>query len=298
MKRLIIMVGLLTIVVVAVLFLIRPASLAAGALPHHSVDVANGERLFNAGGCASCHRSGEDRMEPAELGGGLAMDTAFGVFHVPNISPDKSSGIGNWTTLEFASAMLKGVSPDGRHLYPSFPYASYTRMQIEDVMDLKAYLDTLPPVAQSNQSHELKFPWNIRPGIGLWKMLNLNPDPIIDVPAGSEKLQLGRYLVEGPGHCGECHTPRDWTGGLDTSRWLSGAANPEGEGKVADITPGDDGIGDWQESDIAYYLKSGFTPEYDTVGSSMVKVQENMAKLTDEDRKAIAAYLKALPVVN
>lgn len=297
MKRLIITLGLLAIVMVAVLLIIRPAGLVTGTLPDHSIDVSNGERLFNAGGCAACHSSSETGSEPPELGGGLAMDTSFGVFHVPNISPDKSSGIGNWSMQEFASAVLKGVSPDGRHLYPSFPYASYTRMRIEDVMDLKGYLDTLPPVAQTNQSHKLKFPWNIRAGIGLWKILNLNSKPIIDVPTDSKQLQLGRYLVEGPGHCGECHTPRDWTGGLDTKHWLGGAPNPEGEGKVPNITPSDHGIGDWEEADIAYYLKSGFTPDYDTVGSLMVEVQENMAKLSDKDRQAIAAYLKAVPAI-
>lgn len=283
---------------VAVLFISRPSGLSADSIPERSTDVANGERLFNAGGCASCHSSSEERPDPAELGGGLAMDTDFGVFHVPNISPDKTSGIGNWSMLEFASAMLKGVSPDGGHLYPSFPYASYARMRIEDVMDLKVYLDTLPPVAQTNQAHELKFPWNIRAGIGLWKVLNLTSEPIIDVPTDSEKLQLGRYLVEGPGHCGECHTPRDWTGGLDTGYWLGGAPSAESEGKVPNITPGADTIADWDESDIVYYLKSGFTPDYDTVGSSMVEVQENMAKLSDQDRQAIAAYLKAIPAIN
>lgn len=298
MKRLIITLGIFAIVVVAVLFIIRPVSLDAGSLPDHSPDIANGERLFNAGGCASCHSSSDGDSEQPELGGGLAMDTDFGVFHVPNISPDPTLGIGDWSMLEFASAMLNGVGPDNQHLYPSFPYASYTRMHIEDVMDLKAYLDSLPAIAKTNQPHELKFPWNIRSGIGLWKMLNLNANPIIEVPADNQELQLGRYLVEGPGHCGECHTPRDWTGGLDTQQWLSGAPNPEGDGKVPNITPGGAEIADWDESDIAYYLKSGFTPDYDTVGSSMVEVQENMSKLTDQDRQAIAAYLKHLPVSN
>lgn len=294
MKRLIFALGLLAVVVVAALVLTRPAGLAANLLPDHTIDLVNGERIFNAGGCASCHSSGNDNAGPAELGGGLAMNTAFGVFHVPNISPDKSTGIGDWSMPEFVNAMLNGVSPDGKHLYPSFPYTSYTRMRMEDVMDLKAYLDTLPPVAKTNQPHELKFPWSFRPGIGLWKVFNLKADSIVVVPTVNEQLLLGRYLVEGPGHCGECHTPRSWTGGLDTKRWLTGAPDPEGNGNVPDITPGADEIGNWDESDIAYYLKSGFTPDYDTVGSSMVEVQENMARLSDEDRNAIAAYLKAV----
>jgi mono/diheme cytochrome c family protein len=297
MKRLIIAPFFFAFVVVAVLYLTRAIGMPAGTLPDHSFDLVNGERIFNAGGCASCHSSGAKDAEVPELGGGLAMDTDFGIFHAPNISPHKSNGIGSWTMLEFASAMLKGVSPEGQHLYPSFPYTSYTRMQITDVMDLKSYLDTLPPVAKINLPHELKFPWNIRDGIGLWKVLNLNSDPIIDVPTGNNKLLLGRYLVEGPGHCGECHTPRNWSGGLNTKDWLAGAPNPEGEGKVPNITPGAETLGQWSEKDIAYYLKSGFTPDYDTVGSSMVEVQENMSKLSDEDRKAIAAYLKAVPAI-
>ena len=294
MKRLIIAAGIFALLGIVSLYVTRPMSLPAGSLPDHTVSLANGERMFNAGGCASCHSSGEDNTDPPELGGGLAMNTPFGIFHVPNISPDKTNGIGSWSTLEFASAMLKGTSPDGKHLYPSFPYASYASMRIEDVMDLKAYLDTLPAIDQQNQPHELGFPWRISQGIGLWKMINLKTTPIVSVPQDDKMLQRGRYLVEGPGHCGECHTPRDWTGGLDKSHWLAGAPNPEGEGKVPNITPGNNAFAQWSEGDIAYYLETGFTPDYDTVGSSMVEVQENMSRLSDDDRKAIAAYLKAV----
>lgn len=297
MKNLIIAAGIIALLIIASLYLTRPTALQAGSLPDHAVNMSNGELLFNAGGCASCHRSGDKKAELQELGGGLEMNTPFGTFYVPNISPDKTTGIGNWSTLQFASAMLKGTSPDGKHLYPSFPYSSYTRMRIEDVMDLKAYLDTLPAVTQQNAPHELGFPWRVRSGIGFWKLVNLKSEPIIEVPADDPVLQRGRYLVEGPGHCGECHTPRDWTGGLDTSRWLAGAPNPEGEGKVSNITPDKGALGKWSVRDIAFYLKSGFTPDYDTVGSSMVEVQENMSRLTDEDRQAIAAYLKAVPAL-
>ena len=111
------------------------------------------------------------------------------------------------------------------------------------------------------------------------------------------KLVRGRYLVEGPGHCGECHTPRDWTGAMDVSRWLAGAPSPEGKGRIPNITPDATGIGDWSESDIAYALESGFTPEFDSFGGAMVEVQQNTARLSKEDREAIAAYLKAVPAV-
>lgn len=295
MKRLLISLGLIALAISLVLLLTRPTGLPAGALPQHNADVANGERLFNAGGCASCHSSTDDHSEPAILGGGLEMDTPFGIFRVPNISPHPSNGIGSWSVLDFVSAMQLGVSPDGRHYYPAFPYTSYSRMRIEDLMDLRSYLDTLPVAQDKSGDHELKFPFNIRLGLGLWKLVNLDPAFVTPVPADDVQLVRGRYLVEGPGHCGECHTPRNWTGGLDNEHWLAGAPNPDGEGTVPDIATNTSGLAEWSQSDIDYYLESGFTPDFDTVGGSMVKVQENMARLPAGDRAAIAAYLKNLP---
>lgn len=295
MKRLAIVLGGLALAMVLLLLVTRPVGLPAAGLPAHTVDVANGERLFHAGGCASCHTSVDTVTEPAILGGGLALETPFGTFRVPNISPHPDHGIGRWSMLDFVNAMHLGVSPDGRHYYPAFPYASYTRMRLEDLMDLKTYLDTLPQAQNLNQENELKFPWNVRAGIGLWKLLNLDPAAVVSVPVDDPELVRGRYLVEGPGHCGECHTPRNWNGGLDYSRWLSGAANPDGEGRVPNITPDKNGLADWSRRDIEYYLSSGLTPDFDTVGGSMVEVQANMARLPAEDRAAIAAYLKAIP---
>jgi mono/diheme cytochrome c family protein len=295
MKRLLIAAGLVALAVISILWLTRPVGLTAEDLPGYTANRENGKRMFFAGGCASCHSSTGKDSEPLALGGGLAMHTPFGEFRVPNISPDPDNGIGNWTLLDFVNAMWKGVSPGGRHYYPAFPYASYSRMSFEDLADLKAYLDTLPAVQSNNVDHSLKFPWNIRPGIGLWKRVNLDNSNVIQLPDKDELLLRGRYLVEGPGHCGECHTPRDWTGGMNSARWLAGAPNPDGEGKIPNITPHDNGLAGWSESDINYYLSSGFTPDFDTVGGSMVKVQENMARLPAEDRAAIAAYLKNIP---
>ena len=295
MRRLAIVLGGMALLLLVTLLVTRPTGLPPGSLPAHAADTSNGERLFHAGGCVSCHASPGIESKAPVLGGGLGLNTPFGVFRVPNISPDKVHGIGNWTTLDFVNAMHLGVSPDNRHFYPAFPYTSYTHMSFEDLMDLKAYLDTLPAAQTPNQHHELKFPWSIRAGIGLWKLLNLDSTPVVPVPDDDATLVRGRYLVEGPGHCGECHTPRNWSGGLDRSRWLAGAPNPDGEGVVPDITPDKEGLAAWSQSDIEYYLKSGFTPDFDTVGGSMVEVQENMALLTAEDRAAIAAYLKAVP---
>lgn len=295
MKRLAITLGLIALAGLVLIVVTRPAGLAADALPTHIADVSNGQRLFLAGSCASCHSSTDTASTMPVLGGGYELKTLFGTFRVPNISPDRNHGIGDWTTLDFVNAMNRGVSPDGRHYYPAFPYASYIRMDLKDVIDLKAYLDTLPVTDRTNEAHELKFPWNIRAGIGLWKLLNLDAAAVISVPPEDSLLLRGRYLVEGVGHCGECHTSRNWSGGLDNSRWLAGAPNPDGEGTVPNITPAENGLAAWSQGDIEFYLESGLTPDYDTVGGSMVKVQENMARLTEDDRAAIAAYLKAIP---
>lgn len=292
MKRLLVLLGLAVVVAIVLLLATRPRTLTPGMLPVHAPDMANGELVFHAGGCVSCHASPGDESTPPLLGGGLAMESPYGVFRVPNISPDPVHGIGQWDEPDFINAMQLGTSPDGRHYYPAFPYASYARMTVEDLLDLKAFLDTLPAVQAQNEEHDLAFPWNVRMGIGLWKLFNLDVRPAVSGLPDDEEIKRGQYLVEGPGHCAECHTPRDWMGGLKLDHWLAGAPDPEGEGQVPNITPS--GLADWLKGDIAYYLQSGFTPDFDTVGGSMVKVQKNMAKLPAEDLDAIAAYLKAI----
>jgi len=260
-------------------------------------DATRGERIFWAGGCTSCHARpkavGDARLE---LAGGLQLKTPFGIFVPPNISPDPKDGIGSWSVEDFANAMMRGVAPDGSHLYPSFPYTSYARMNPADVADLYAFMKTLPAVAGRAPGHSLSFPFNIRRGLGLWKLLYLSDEPVIALaPDAPESVKLGRYLVEGPGHCGECHTPRSLAGGTDEARWLAGAVAAEGEGVVPNITSGEGGIGGWSAGDIASYLETGFTPDFDSVGGAMVDVQHNMAKLQAADREGIAAYLKAVP---
>ena len=294
--------ALLVIVVAVAWWLTQPITISADALPEHTPDPVAGEHVFWAGGCASCHASpvdgnraeGEARLL---LGGGLALETPYGVFRVPNISSHPDDGIGSWSMPEFVNAMQRGVSPEGRHYYPSFPYASYAKMPVEDVIDLQAYLATLPPVVGTVEAHSLGFPWSMRGGIGLWKRLYLDAERVAQIETESAEIERGRALVEGAGHCGECHTPRNSLGGMMPERWLAGAPSLEGEGSTPNITPAGKNLASWSASDIAYYLESGFTPDFDTVGGSMVAVQENMAKLTAEDRAAIAAYLKAIPPV-
>lgn len=256
-----------------------------------------GERIFHMGGCASCHAApGATGDARRELAGGLELKTAFGTFVVPNISPDPEDGIGKWSFADFANAVHRGVAPDGSHLYPAFPYPSYARMTLADTADLFAFLHTLPPVKSELPDSRIAFPYDIRRGIGLWDLAFVRTDPVIALPPDADpKVLRGRYIVEGPGHCGECHTPRNAAGGLDFGQWLAGAANPEGEGTIPNLTPSADGLEDWSANDIAYYLESGFTPDFDSVGGSMVEVQANMSKLPASDREAIAAYLKAIP---
>lgn len=260
-------------------------------------DLANGERLFWAGGCISCHapKGASDRGELV-LAGGAPLITPFGTFHPPNISPDEAAGIGSWTLYQFANAMLRGIDDEGHHLYPSFPYGSYSRMAAQDVQDLFAYLKTLPKSGNEAPPHELGFPFNMRILLGGWKFLYLNDRPRVELAGADDSVRRGQYLVEGPGHCGECHTPRDAMGGFLTGKWLAGGPNPEGKGRIPNITPGGE-IGSWTAEVIASYLETGMTPEFDTVGGTMVEVQKNMARLTADDRAAIAAYLKAVPAV-
>ncbi|WP_117190582.1 c-type cytochrome [Rhizobium terrae] len=261
-------------------------------------DLAKGEQLFWAGGCASCHAAqGAEGDALKVLSGGRALPSPFGTFHIPNISPDPNAGIGRWTLAQFGDAMTRGVGADGEHLYPSFPYGSYTRLSAKDVGDLFGYLKTLPASANVAPPHELRFPYNVRLGVGVWKYLYLNDRPRVQLASADEKVKRGQFLVEGPGHCGECHTPRDQMGGFQPGRWLAGGPNPEGKGTIPNITPGSADIGSWSEADIAGYLETGFTPDFDSAGGSMVEVQQNIAHLPKSDLEAIAAYLKAVPSV-
>ncbi len=273
--------------------LTTPRVLTFAELPDHTADAQRGRTIFLIGGCAACHAV-KDAKDEARLvlRGGLQFKTDFGTLTAPNISTDRQTGIGGWSALDFVNAMQRGVSPEGRHYYPAFPYTSYARMRTADILDLWAYLQSLPASAEPSQPHELSFPFTFRRGLGLWKLLFLDPSPVLQP---GEPMSRGQYLVEGPGHCGECHTPRNPIGGPDLSRWLGGASSLDGPGRIPDITPSGRATGKWSAEDIAEYLKSGFTPNYDTAGGSMVDVIENTSRLEDVDRMAIADYLKSVP---
>lgn len=300
------MLALRIVVVLAGLGLISASAFYAATVPRGLPDAVlaqadggsagRGETWFWAGGCASCHAAedaeGDDRLA---LGGGLVLKTDFGDFVAPNVSMHPRDGIGAWSAGDFAAAVLLGVSPNGAHYYPSFPYTSFARMDPADVADLWAFWQTLPAVEGRPAGHDLDFPYSFRRGIGLWKRAFLDDAPVVEVDVADPLLVRGRYLVEGAGHCGACHTPRMVAGGQDLTRWLAGGPAPEGDGRIPNITPGEGGLGGWSEGDVAYYLESGFTPDFDTVGGAMVDVQKNLEMLEAADREAIAAYLKAVP---
>ena len=271
-----------------------PAVVAPASLPPRAPNLANGLTTFNAGGCSSCHAV-PNQPDRLKLGGGLAMPSPFGTFYVPNISSDPTYGIGRWTEADFVTAVLKGTSPDGMHYFPAFPYPSYQHMTIEDVRDLFAYLKTLAPVTGKLRDHDVPFPFNIRRNVGVWKWLFMDGKPFSPDAAHSASWNRGAYLVNGPGHCAECHSPRNFLGGIVAAQRFAGGPNPEGEGWVPNITQ--KGLAEWSAKDIAYFLETGQTPDGDTAGGSMVRVIKNTSQLPPEDRAAIAEYLKSLPPV-
>jgi mono/diheme cytochrome c family protein len=260
----------------------------------YTPDLANGQIIFNAGGCSACHAvpGQPDRLK---LGGGLALASPFGTFNVPNISPDPADGIGRWTEAQFVNAVTRGISPAGSHYFPAFPYTTYTHARVSDIRDLFAYLKTLAPVQGKVRDHDVSFPFNIRRNIGIWKLLFMDDRPFTPDSSHPAQWNRGAYLVNALGHCAECHSPRNFLGGIVSAQRFAGGPDPEGKGWVPNITQ--KGLSDWNEKDIAYFLESGQTPDGDSAGGSMVAVIKNVSQLSEADRAAIATYIKSLPPV-
>ena len=258
-----------------------------------------GKAIFWAGGCASCHASPGARGDALlSLGGGLKLKTRFGTFNVPNISPDNATGIGNWSQREFTNAVVSGVAPNGSHYYPSFPYTSYARMTMRDVASLWAFLQFLPPITNKVEDHQIPLLIKSRKAIGLWKKLYFKRGKVVQLNKLTPEIARGQYLVEGPGHCGECHTPRNLVGGFDYKNWLAGGPAEDRKGTIPNITSHEDGIGDKSIADIVASLEPATTHDNAaSSGSNMAYVRENMAKLPLSDRRAIASYLKAIPAI-
>jgi len=255
---------------------------------------SQGAVLFGAGGCATCHTDTKNKGAP--LAGGRALKTPFGTFYTPNISPDRTHGIGRWSDADFARAMRRGVAPDGSHYFPAFPYTSFTRMTDADLKALKDYIFAQPAVATPNRPHDIAFPFNLRFLQFFWKLLFFEPGPFVPDPARPAAWNRGAYLATAVVHCAECHTPRNMLGGLDQDRLMAGVKNgPEGE-TAPNVTPHPSaGIGKWSRRQIATYLETGEDIQGDYAGSLMADViDKGTSLLSNEDRLAIADYLKSL----
>jgi mono/diheme cytochrome c family protein len=295
LRKIIVAVAILVAISVGGFWIVTiPKTVSPRELGPHTADVENGRVLFNAGGCASCHATPKQE-DKSRLGGGLPLKSAFGTFYAPNISPDRNDGIGAWTEAQFVTALREGTLASGQHLYPAFPYTSYRLITIDDSMDLFAYLKTLPAVAGKAPDHELPFPFGLRRALGIWKLMFLGDEPFRPDSQRSADWNRGAYLVNGAGHCAECHSPRNFLGAIIPGLRFTGGPNPVGRGWVPNITQQE--LKDWSEQDIANLLETGETPEGDHVGSVMAEVVRNTAQLADQDRAAIAAYIKSLPPI-
>ncbi len=260
-------------------------------------DEDKGAYLTAAGGCYGCHTDIKNGGKP--FAGGRPLETPFGIFYTPNITADPGTGIGRWTDEEFLKALKEGLGPSGHPYFPAFPYTSYTKMTDEDALAIKAHLMSLAPVVLENRPHDVSPPFSWRWLQWGWRLLFFDEGPYVPPSDATEQVARGGYLVDALTHCGECHTPRNFLGGSDKSLYLAGAANgAEGE-LVPNITPDDaTGIGDWSEGDLVSFMSDGMMPNFDNVQGSMAEaIDHSLSKLTEEDRAAIAAYLKSIPPI-
>ena len=253
-----------------------------GSLALAQGDAKKGEYLAKAGGCAGCHT--ETAAGAVAYAGGRVLDTPFGTFYGPNITPHPQAGIGRWSEQDFFRAMRQGQRPDGAHYYPAFPYPAFTRIRDEDLRELWAYLRSLPANSKASRPHELRFPFGWRWLLWGWKLLFFTP--------GAVQAERGAYLVNALGHCGECHTPRNFLGGPKKSRHLAGGELPEG--RAPNLTP--TGLKRWTDAELKEFLRTGSTPEGDTTSDVMYEVVRNTtSQLTAQDLDALTAYLRSLP---
>jgi len=266
------------------------AGAVQAADPAQQAVIARGAVLFAAAGCANCHTDRAHHGLP--LAGGRAIVTGFGTFYTPNISPDPRFGIGGWSDRAFISALREGVAPDGSDYYPAFPYPSFTEMSDDDLLAIKRYIFSLPPQQTPDRPQALRFPFNIRTGIKLWKVLYLREGPLTPSPDESPEWNRGAYLARAVVHCGECHTPRNLFGAMDTSRRYAGVSGGPDAMNAPDITPDPHALGSWSTDDIASFLDDGMTPSGDSTGGAMAEVIHGTSLLSAADRRAIAVYLK------
>jgi mono/diheme cytochrome c family protein len=267
-----------------------------------------GRYLFEASGCMHCHTN--DKTKP--LAGGKGIPTPFGVFIAPNITMDKSTGIGNWTDAQFLKAMRKGKNPAGQNYFPVFPFTSYSQMTDADILSIKAFLKTLPSFELKNKEHQVRFPYNLRSLVSVWRFFNIsnqknrteadffkNRGPFTTIPTRDQEWNRGAYLTEAVLHCAQCHTPRNGIGSFKWKEWMGGSRVSGGKTAAPNITSSKNfGRGHWSSEDWEMFLTTGMNPDGVMVGGEMAQVVDfGTAKLTAQDRQAVIKYLISLKPV-
>lgn len=277
----------------ALLPVMATALCAAGMATALDTRVEHGRYVFFAAGCISCHTADQT------LAGGRPLETPFGTFYPPNITPSGEHGIGGWSSADLERALRQGVNPQGEHYYPAFPYPSYTGMTREDMQALYAYLMTQPAVSRENPPHRLHWPFSSRPLISHWKTGGFNPGAYAPDPGKTAQWNRGAYLARALGHCSECHTPRGFLGMPRAGHYLAGTCEgPDGR-LTPNITPHrQTGIGDWSHEELNRFLATGRRPDGSFTGSLMVEVLgTSCMRLTPYDRESLAIYLQSVPSV-
>jgi len=264
---------------------------AAESDPQDFTQVERGRYLTVAADCAACHTvPGSGRP----FAGGRAIETPFGNIVTPNITPDRETGIGAWSDDAFDAALRRGLRPDGSRLYPAMPFNAYTKMSRSDVLAIRAYLNTLEPVRHAVVANTLPFPFNIRAAMRVWDALYFREGEYKPDPQKSPAWNRGAFLVDGPGHCGACHTPKSFLGGDKTSQYLQGSAL---QGWFAPDITNDSrrGLGNWSVDDVAAYLRTGHNGVTAATGPMAEEIALASSHMTDGDVHAIATYLKSVP---
>jgi len=272
------------------LFFALPALMLFAGHAFAQGDPKRGLYVSKAAGCLGCHTEAKQGAQP--YAGGRELKTPFGTFYGPNITPHPQAGIGRWSEQDFVAAMRRGVRPDGAHYYPAFPYPSFTQISDQDLRDLWAYLRSLPQSSRESRAHELGLPFRWRWLVWGWKQLFFTPGAFRPDAARSESVNRGAYLTNALGHCGECHTPRNFLGGPKKNRHLAGAK--VGEATATNLTP--TRLKKFSDDYLREVLQTGLTPEGDILSEAMGEVVQNTtSQLTRQDLDALIAYLRSLP---